>query len=102
LAKENYVPLRVVNQLVERLCQVHVLTEIRFVDDTEHIRRYQPAMDINQLTVGEVLKHVEQGGTELFLRKTSEEMEPFWDKWMELKEKDYDFNGLLVKDLLNN
>ena len=100
LSKESYVPLRIVNQLVERLCEVHILTEIRYIGDTQHIRRYHPAMDINRLTVGEVLKHVEQGGSELFLRKTSEEMEPFWDKWLELKEADYDFNGLLVKDLM--
>lgn len=100
LAQEYHIPLRMVNQLVERLCQVHVLTEIRHVDDTEHIRRYQPAMDINQLTVGEVLKHVEQGGTEQFLRNTPKEMEPFWKRWLKLKQKDYEFNGLLVKDLM--
>ncbi len=101
LAQETHLPLRVVNQLIGRLLEVHVLNETRLSDGEEH-PRYQPAMDINRLSVGLVLERIEQGGSELFFRNVSKEMSPFWKRWLRIKRADYDFNNLLVKDMMND
>ena len=99
LAKETHLPVRIVNQLILRMYQVHVLNQVRPAGATA-VKQYQPAIDINQLTVGVLFDRIERGGREKFFRGLSEEMEPFWSRWIELKRKDRDFNDCLVKDVM--
>ena len=102
LAQEDHLPVRIVNQLVGRLTEVNILSEIRSYEDEETSTRYQPAIDINKLSVGYLLERVEQGGSEEFFKKIPEQMSQFWPQWLELKRADYDFNRTLVKDLMKN
>ena len=99
LAQENHLPVRVVNQLIGRMREVHILNKVHPIG-SDGEAQYQPAMDINHLTVGVLFEHIEKGGSERFFRSLSEEMDPFWSRWLELKKKDYNFNQCLVKDLI--
>lgn len=99
LAQENHLPVRIVNQLIGRLTEVHILSEIRSYEEDEESTRYQPAMDINKLTVGVLFEHVEQGGSEEFFKKIPNQMKHFWHRWLDIKRADYDFNQILVKDV---
>ncbi len=101
LARENNLPVRVVNQLIGRMHEVGILSRIASPEDDERAF-YQPALDINKLTVGLLFERVEQGGTELFFQSPSQEMGQFWDEWLQIKRADYDFNSRLVKDILKN
>lgn len=100
LAQESGLPVRIVNQLVVRMHEVNVLNEVR-PSDGKAYAQYQPSMDINQLTVGVLFEKIEKGGSEQFFHNLSDELEPFWKRWLNIKQKDYNFNDCLVKDVMN-
>ena len=100
LAKDNHLPVRVVNQLVGRMREVQILNKVHTIG-SDGEAQYQPAMDINRLTVGVLFEHIEKGGSERFFHNLSDEMEPFWKRWLDIKQTDYNFNQCLVKDVLN-
>lgn len=99
LAKEAHLPLRLVNQLVGRLVESGIMSEIGSIEEAESMR-YQPALDINKITVGLVLDKIERGGSEDFFRHMPKEANQFWKRWQHLKQDDYNFNSLLVKDIM--
>ena len=99
LAQESHLPVRIINQLVGRMWEVNILSKVRPIGgDGEAC--YQPAMDINKLTVGVLFEHIEKGGSERFFHNLSKKMDPFWTRWLNLKQDDYRFNDCLVKDLI--
>lgn len=99
IARKNHLPVRLVHQLLSRLTETRIITEIRPAKETEKMR-YQPALDINKITVGMVIEHIEQQGGELFFRHTSNDMNRFWKRWTAIRKEDAAFNKLLVKDVL--
>lgn len=99
LAQENHLPVRIVNQLIGRLVEVKILCELSAAEESESAR-YQPALDINKITVGLLFEKVEQGGSEKFFRHLPPHMNTFWKRWLEIKHADYDYNKLLVKDIM--
>lgn len=99
IAKINHLPVRVINNLISRLTTTHILSEIRPAIETEEVR-YQPALDINKITVGMVIEHIEKQGIEGFFKHLSPEMTQFWQHWTNLRREDAQFNSLLVKDIM--
>ncbi len=98
LAKTNNLPLRIVNQLLSRLCEVKLLSAIMSEDEKEETK-YQPSSDISTLTIGTFFSRIDAQGSELFLPNLPDNMRDFWTRWKELKQADYDMNTTLVKDL---
>lgn len=98
MAHEHRLPARLVNQLLSRLQETHVVRET-YIEGKEE-RTYVPAKDINQLTVGQVLQQIEQQGTELFLQNPTAEQQVFWERYMDLLQQRYDIQNILVKDLI--
>ncbi|MBE6324659.1 MAG: YihY/virulence factor BrkB family protein [Bacteroidales bacterium] len=98
LAQETHLPVRIINQLIGRMREVEILNKVNPAEGDRE-GRYQPAMDINRLTVGMLFEYIERGGSENFFRNTAEEMKPFWKRWLKLKKESYDFSNCLIKDL---
>lgn len=101
IAHESKIPVRNVNNLISRLVEVRILNRVA-ADNELMEQRYQPALDINQITVGMVIAHVEAQGEEGFFPHLPRQMHDFWYKWTEMRKKDRDFNSILVKDLIKD
>ena len=62
LAENFNLPIRLVREMLENLHDVNLLSEI--VDDKEKETFYQPAIDINKITVGSVLSKLDKHGAD--------------------------------------
>ena len=98
LAIRDHLPIRLVNQLVGRMVETGILREV-FIEDEEEEKRYQPALDTHKISVGMVIGRIETQGNELFLQKPTEEMQTFWDKYIELKEKHTTLDQIYINEL---
>jgi membrane protein len=92
------IPFRLVNDILQDLNSVGLVSEIH---ENEHKERlYQPALDINKLTVFYVLNKLEKKGTELQIFAKGKEYEKvisLLDKFDKLMAKSG--SNVLVKDL---
>lgn len=92
-------PIRLVNQLLTELSETGIIIEI--LDDDLRTKSYQPALDINKLTVSMLTDKLETKGSELFLSNKNPELDEFWQKHLDLTKSSSDENlqKLLVKDI---
>ena len=95
----NYkLPIRLVNQILNQLTEVTILIEV--FHDSSKSKTYQPAIDINQMTVNIVFAKLEKNGAELFLTSKNELLDSFWQKTLEIKKQSIEqTNHILVKDI---
>ncbi|MBV5282245.1 MAG: YihY/virulence factor BrkB family protein [Paludibacter sp.] len=95
----NYkLPIRLVNQILNQLTEVAILIEV--YHDSSKSKTYQPAIDINQMTVNLVFEKLEKNGAELFLTSKNELLDSFWQKTLEIKKQSIEqTNHILVKDI---
>ena len=98
LAIRDHLPIRLVNQLVGRMVETGILREV-YKDEEDEEKRYQPALDTHKISVGMVIDRIETQGNELFLQKPTEEMQAFWDKYIELKEKHTTLDQIYINEL---
>lgn len=97
LALRDHLPIRLVNQLMSRLVETGLVRETYSEPDEE--RRYQPALDTHKITVGMVIERIDAQGTEAFLQAPSQQMQDFWNTYLELKQKDKSLDNILVNEL---
>jgi len=97
IAATYKLPIRLVNQLLSELTANGIITEIR--DDELKTKSYQPAMDINQLTVDLFVNKFESYGSELFLANKHPELDRFWKKNLEMVKNAPAPEAILLKDL---
>ena len=91
-------PIRVVNQILMKLVDVSIFIEV--FNETSKSKTYQPAIDINQLTVNLLFNKLDNHGSELFLTNKNELLDSFWQKSLEIKKRnDERSEQLLVKDI---
>ena len=95
----NYkLPIRLVNKILNQLTEVSILIEV--FHDSSKSKTYQPAIDINQMTVNLVFAKLEKNGAELFLTSKNELLDSFWQKTLEIKKQSIEqTNHILVKDI---
>lgn len=98
LAAHDKLPLRLVNQLLSRLVETGLLSELNSEENPE--RRYQPAMDTHRMTVGMVIGRIDEQGTEEFLSGTSKEMKAFWKQFTEIRKLQNDAQDVKINKLL--
>ena len=98
LAIRDHLPIRLVNQLVGRMVETGILREV-YTDEEDEEKRYQPALDTHKISVGMVIGRIETQGNELFLQKPTDEMQAFWDKYIELKEKHTTLDQIYINEL---
>lgn len=91
-------PIRMVNMILTRLVEVNVLIEV--FTEKNKAKTYQPAIDINQLTVNILFEKLECYGAEGFLSNKNELLDTFWHKTLEMKQKSEDLaDKILIKDI---
>jgi membrane protein len=95
----NYkLPIRLVNQILSRLVDISVIIEV-FSDSTKR-KTYQPAVDINSLTVNRLFDKLDNYGSELFLTNKNQLLDSFWQKILKIKQRsEKEAKPLLIKDL---
>ena len=98
IAIRDHLPIRLVNQLVGRMVETGILREV-YTDEEDEEKRYQPALDTHKISVGMVIGRIETQGNELFLQTPTEEMQAFWDKYIELKEKHTTLDQIYITEL---
>lgn len=97
LAHENNLPIRLVNQLLNRLVEVGLLRTV-YVEQKED-KTYQPAFDTHKITVGLVVERIDKQGLEEFLRQAKPEMQAFWKRFLQLKDEHNSLKNVLVNEL---
>ena len=91
-------PIRMVNMILTKLVEVNVLVEV--YTEKNKAKTYQPAIDINQLTVNMLFDKLECYGSEGFLSNKNELLDAFWHKTLEMKQKSEDLSySILIKDI---
>lgn len=98
LAIDHTLPVRLVNQLLSRLVEVGLLTEVLSETDTDD-RRYQPAIDTHLMSVGMVLDRIDSQGEEEFLTLHNDEIRIFWQRFIELKQTHQTLDQILINDI---
>ena len=69
-------------------------------NDEKRMKCYQPALDINQLSVNLLFNKIESFGSEHFLTDKNEILDKFWHKTLSMKQKSEDLSeNILVKDI---
>ena len=95
---EKYkMPIRIVNQIINTLKKAEIISEVTTPD---YKNVYQPAVDINQLTLKLMETRIDMRGSELFLESKNEQMDAFWQKMLAIQEKtDTIYENILLKDM---
>jgi len=96
---ENYkLPIRIVNQVLTKLVDVSVFIEVYNKDSK--VKTFQPAMDINQITINLLFDKLDAHGSELFLTNNNELLDTFWQKTLDIKQRNEENSQqILVKDI---
>jgi len=98
IATKYKLPIRLVNQLITKLVEVAILNEV--FSEISKLKTFQPAIDINQLTVNMLFSKLEMHGSELFLTNKNELLDSFWQKTLDIKlHSDTVTKQILVKDI---
>ena len=97
LAVQDQLPLRLVNQLLSRLIETGLINELYNEQDQE--RRYQPALDTHLITVGMVFDRIDEQGNEEFLSGTSQQMQQFWQRFVEIKKTHSQLNQVYINQI---
>ena len=97
LAIRDNLPIRLVNQLLSRLVETGILTEVQKEGNDE--RTYQPALDTHKISLGMVINRIEQQGTEHFLQAPSAEMQVFWEKYQQVLAENRALEKVLIDEL---
>lgn len=100
LAHDNNLPIRLVNQLLNRLVEVGLLRTV-YVEQKED-KTYQPALDTHKISIGMVVDRIDKQGLEEFIRGADEEMLSFWQRFQQLKDEHNTLKNVLVKELAVN
>jgi len=92
-------PIRIVNEILLKLVEVSILTEV-LSGKKGKLKTYQPAIDINQLTVSLLFSKLEIYGSELFLTNKNDLLDTFWQKTLDIKQRSEEHTEqILVKDI---
>ena len=98
IAKEYNLPIRMVNQVLRELADVKILISV--YDETSRVKTYQPAFDINKLTLHTLFERLETHGAEMFLKNKNERLDEFWKKTLALREQEVTpLKQVLIKDI---
>ncbi len=81
MAEQNQLPIRLVQQLLTRLEDTNILHRVSAEQEDE---AFVPAMDPRMITVEMVIGRISAQGTEEFLQHTPQEMQAFWQRYLQM------------------
>lgn len=99
ISEKNSIPLRLTNQIIDLLQDLQVISPTPSEEDDE-IMAFQPAFDINLLSVKMLISKIDSYGSENFRIDKDVEYSSHWDALMLSRKSMYDFEeDKLLKDL---
>lgn len=100
LSEKCQVPSRLTHIILDDLLEVNVISPTPSLDD-ERVIAFQPAVDINLITVNYLMAKLDARGSEDFLIDTEGELHAHWEVLLESRSCMYDSKtDLLLKDLI--
>ena len=99
ISEEHRIPIRLTNQILYQLQEIHLIHEVVTDQKSEDIA-YQPSIDINQLNVALLLDRLDTYGSEDFKVDKDEEFSEQWKVLLDSREEYYKkASKVLLKDL---
>lgn len=99
ISDNHKLPISLTNEILNELVNSGILIEV--YNQTGKIKTYQPAIDINQMSIDLFFSKTESFGSELFLAEKDELLDKFWQKAQNLRTGSEFLSGsVLVKDIL--
>lgn len=99
LSQNYHIPIRLATDILYQLTEINLLTEVRDEKD-EWTIYYQPAIDINHISVSYVLRHIDEQGSENFRIDKDKLFNPEWEAIVRSREDMYERdNHILLKDM---
>lgn len=93
------VPGRLTNDILDQLLDLKIISVTPSVDDLQ-VLAFQPAIDINQLTVDRLISELDEQGSEDFMIDIDGNYDDYWKALMNTRLGLHEGNkGLLLKDL---
>ena len=93
------IPIRITTQILYQLTELHIIIEVNYGDD-ERVVHYQPAIDVNKITVSYLLTRMDEYGSENFKIDTSKLFSKEWKALLKTREDMIKANdNILLKDL---
>lgn len=100
ISLEHQIPIRLVNQVLYQLQEIHLLHEVVPEDPKSDTISYLPSMDINQLNVALLLDRLDTYGSEDFKVDREKEFLGQWAALIRAREEYYRSSSkILLKDL---
>jgi membrane protein len=94
MALQNQLPTKLVTLVLSRLEENNIILPVQTLEDIAFV----PAMDTQKITVDMVMGKIYNKGTEGFLRQTTEEMQKFWQNYLNMIAANHS-NDILVSKL---
>ena len=99
LSEANRIPIRLTTDILYHLTELGIITEV-LPDKDERVIYYQPALDIQQISIGFLWKKIDEFGSENFKIDTSRQFKGQWEALLKIREKMIKSgNEVLLKDL---
>ncbi len=93
------IPIRITTQILYHLMELGIIIEVNYGDD-DRVAYYQPAIDINQITVSYLFSRMDKYGSENFKIDTSQLFNKEWEVLLKTREDMVKANDhILLKDL---
>ena len=99
LSDANRIPIRLTTDILYLLTELDIITEV-LVENDERIVHYQPALDINKISIGFLLRKIDEYGSENFKIDTGQKFKEEWCALLKTREDMLEPNSeVLLKDL---
>ena len=99
ISEECQIPIRLTNRTLDELQEIHLLNEVVTDEKSDEIA-YQPAVDINRLSVAMLLDRLDCHGSEDFKIDTENEFHGQWEALISARKEYYRCaDEVLLKDL---
>ncbi len=93
------VPIKLTNDIIDELHKLQVILPTP-IPENERVMAYQPAMDINLLTVNDLIEQIDKEGSEDFLIDVEGDFARHWDALMDTRMYIYESSkDMKLKDL---
>ena len=99
ISEKHAIPIRLTNQIIDLLQELQIISPTPDGED-EDVMAYQPAFDINLMSVKLLMSKIDVYGSESFRIDADIEFKSHWDALMRSRESLYSVDGdVLLKDL---
>ncbi|CAK7079255.1 YihY/virulence factor BrkB family protein [Parabacteroides sp. APC149_11_2_Y6] len=99
LSDSYRIPIRITTQILYLLSELNIIIEVNYGEDARVVH-YQPAMDVNQITVSYLLQKMDEFGSENFKIDTKGLFNKEWKALLKTREDVIKANdNILLKDL---